>query len=276
VPAGELVQLSDRSRTREGGANEVLVGRGIGVRYDLNLNRRRTLRAAIDDFVHRRRERTVIWAIRNIDLEVAPGEALGVVGRNGAGKSTLMLVLAGILRPDEGWLEIRGRVSALLALGAGFDQELSGRENIQLGLAFIGIDRRSADRLTPGIIDFADLGAFIDAPAKTYSTGMRARLGFAVATAVEPEVLVIDEVLSTGDVAFRARSRERIDELVHGAHAAVIVTHDLEYVVDASTRAIWLEHGSVAASGDPRAVVAAYRAASESSGAGATRAALPA
>jgi ABC-type polysaccharide/polyol phosphate transport system ATPase subunit len=218
----------------------------------------------------------VIWAIRGIDLDVGPGDAVGVVGRNGAGKSTLMLVLAGILRPDEGSLEIRGRVSALLALGAGFDPELSGRENIQLALAFMGIEGRSAGAIAPGIIDFADLGDFIDAPAKTYSTGMRARLGFSVATAVEPEILVIDEVLATGDVTFRARSRERIDELVRGAHAAIVVTHDLDYVVDACTKAIWLDRGGVAASGDPRAVVAAYRAASEDQAAGAARAARPA
>jgi ABC-type polysaccharide/polyol phosphate transport system ATPase subunit len=276
VPPGKLFRLADRSRLPNEKSDEVLVARGIGVRYDLDLKRRRTLRDAIDDLVHRRRHRTVIWAIRGIDLEVGPGDAVGIVGRNGAGKSTLMLVLAGILRPDEGSLEVRGRVSALLALGAGFDADLSGRENVQLALAFMGIDGRAADAITPEIIDFADLGAFIDAPAKTYSTGMRARLGFAVATAVEPEVLLIDEVLSTGDVTFRARSRERIDELVHGAHAAVIVTHDLEYVVDACTRAIWLDHGAVAASGDPRAVVAAYRAASESYAAEAARAARPA
>lgn len=271
MPRGVL-RLSDRSpRGDEGVA--VLIARGVGVRYDLSLKRRRTLRDAIGDTVHRRRKRTVIWALRDVDLEVAPGEAVGVVGRNGAGKSTLMLVLAGILHPDEGSLKIRGRVSALLALGAGFDPELSGRENIQLMLAFMGIDGPAARAVSPGIIDFADLGAFIDAPAKTYSTGMRARLGFAVATAVEPEVLVIDEVLSTGDVTFRARSRERIDELVHGAHAAVIVTHDLEYVVEACTRAIWLDHGSVAASGDPRTVVEAYCAASKQVAAEAARAA---
>jgi len=237
------------------------VARGISVRYDLRLRRRQTLRDALDDLFHGRRQQTVIWALRGVDVVLRPGEALGVIGRNGAGKSTLMLVLAGILQPDEGWLEIRGRVSALLALGAGFDPELSGRENILLGLAFMGIDGRAAEALTPGIIEFADLGAFIDAPARTYSTGMRARLGFAVATAVESEILVIDEVLSTGDVAFRAKSRERIDELVAGAHAAVIVTHDLQYVIDACSRALWLDGGKVAAEGDPRAVVEAYRAA---------------
>ena len=262
MPGGVLLRLSERP-PKAPQSDHVLIARGLGVRYDLNLRRRRPLRDVVDDLVHRRRNRTMIWALRNVDLEVGPGDALGVIGRNGAGKSTLMLVLAGILRPDEGSLEIRGRVSALLALGAGFDPELSGRENIQLALAFMGIEGAAARALSPGIIDFADLGDFIDAPAKTYSTGMRARLGFAVVTAVEPEILVIDEVLSTGDVTFRARSRERIDELVHGAHAAIVVTHDLDYVVESCTRAIWLDHGSVAASGDPPAVVEAYRAASE-------------
>jgi ABC-type polysaccharide/polyol phosphate transport system ATPase subunit len=264
MPPGKLLRLPARTKRPEQVRDEVLVARGIGVRYDLHLKRHRTVREAIEELLRRRRDQTAIWALRGVDLVVRPGEALGVIGRNGAGKSTLMLVLAGILQPDEGWLEIRGRVSALLALGAGFDPELSGRDNIRLALAFMGIDGRAADSLEPGIVEFAELGAFIDAPAKTYSTGMRARLGFAVATAVEPEILVIDEVLATGDVSFRARSRERIDQLVGDAHAAVIVTHDLQYVVDACTKAVWLDGGRVAANGDSRAVVEAYRAATAS------------
>lgn len=244
-------------------SDEILIAHGIGVSYDLRLRRRRTFRDAVNDLLQGRGQRSVLWALRGVELEVRSGEAVGVVGPNGAGKSTLMLVLAGILRPDEGSLTVKGRVSALLALGAGFDLDLSGRENIELALAFMGIEGRGARAVAPDIIDFADLGEFIDAPAKTYSAGMRARLGFAVATAVEPEILLIDEVLSTGDIAFRERSRQRIDELVRGSHAAVIVTHDLDYVVESCTRATWLDHGTVAACGDPRAVVEAYRVASE-------------
>ena len=259
MPVGQLLHLPPRREPAHPHGDEVLVAKGVGVRYELRIRRRQTVRDAVEDILHRRRSHTDLWALRGVDLTVRQGEALGVVGRNGAGKSTLMLVLAGILRPDEGSLLVRGRVSALLALGAGFDSDLSGRENIELALAFLGIEGKAARSLEPGIVDFAELGAFIDAPAKTYSTGMRARLGFAVATAVEPEVLVIDEVLSVGDVDFRARSRERIDQLVGGAHAAVIVTHDLQYVVDACATALWLDGGRVAAHGDPRAVVEAYR-----------------
>ena len=253
------------------GPDWVLTARGLGLRFDLELKRRRSLRDAVDGLVHRRSNHVFVWALRGVDLELARGEALGIVGRNGAGKSTLMLILAGILHPDEGHLEIRGRVSALLALGAGFDPELTGRENIDLSLAFMGIEGAPARLITPEILEFADLGQFIDAPAKTYSTGMRARLGFAVATAVEPEILLIDEVLSTGDATFRARSRERIDELVHGAHAAIIVTHDLDYVVESCSRAVWLDQGAVVAAGDPAMVVAAYQEAADRAPAAADR-----
>jgi len=241
----------------------LLLAHGIGVRYDLNVRRRQTIGEALGDVLRRQRLRHVIWALRDVNLRVERSDAVGIVGRNGAGKTTLMLALAGILTPDEGLVEARGKVSALLSLGAGFDPDLSGRENVELALAFMGVSRPTARSLLPRITKFADLGEFIDARLKTYSTGMRARLGFAVATCVDPEVLLIDEVLSTGDLTFRERSRDRIEELVHGAAAAVIVTHDLGYVVEACTRALWLDGGRVAAEGEPRAVVQAYLQASE-------------
>ena len=194
-----------------------------------------------------------------MSLRVAHGESLGIIGPNGAGKSTLLQVLAGIMRPSEGTVEVRGAVSGLLTLGAGFDQELSGRENILLGGAFLGLDDKVTRELLPGIVAFADLGEFIEAPIKTYSSGMRARLGFAIATAVDPDILLLDEVLATGDATFREKSKGRVIQLVQQAKAVVLVTHDMNWVTEYCNRAVLIEKGNVVIEGAPEEVVTVYR-----------------
>jgi ABC-type polysaccharide/polyol phosphate transport system ATPase subunit len=158
---------------------------------------------------------------------------------------------------------VRGQISSLLTLGAGFDQELTGRQNIALAGAFLGMDSGDMTRRTPGIIEFADIGQFIDAPIKTYSSGMRARLGFAIATSVDPDVLLLDEVLATGDQAFRAKSKARVLEIAAAAKAVVLVTHDMTWVTEFCNRAILLERGAVIAEGDPEEVVRIHQEHSE-------------
>ena len=182
-----------------------------------------------------------------------------MIGPNGAGKSTLLLALAGILQPTEGEIITHGRVSTLLTLGAGFEMDLTGRDNIDLAGAFLGIEQAQMDALTPSIIEFADIGAFMDAPVKTYSSGMRARLGFSIATAITPDILLLDEVLGTGDQVFRARSQARVRELVGKARAIVLVTHDLSFVSEFCNRAILIERGQLIHEGGPAEVVALYR-----------------
>ena len=175
------------------GATDAIVASNLGVQYDLRFNRKRPIREALAKVITRHPPER-FWALRHVDVRLAHGESLGVIGPNGAGKSTLLQVLAGIMRPSEGSVEVRGAVSGLLTLGAGFDQELSGRENILLGGAFLGLDDKVTRELMPGIVEYADIGAFIDAPIKTYSSGMRARLGFSIATAVDPDILLLDEI----------------------------------------------------------------------------------
>jgi len=235
--------------------------RNLGIRYSLRLTRRTTLKGSLADLFRRgnRGRPTHFWALRNLNLHVDHGESLAVIGPNGAGKSTLLLALAGILHPSEGEVLINGRVSTLLTLGAGFDAELTGRDNIDLAAAFLGIDHRLMTELSPSIIEFADIGPFIDAPVKTYSTGMKARLGFAIATAVTPDILLLDEVLGTGDQTFRARSKARIRELVDKAKAIVLVTHDLTFVTEFCNRAVLLEQGTLVAEGAPAEIVGLYR-----------------
>ena len=219
----------------------------LGVRYDLRLTRRNTLRQSFRNFGRRSTDEKDFWALRDVSFRLVHGESLAIIGPNGAGKSTLLQVLAGIITPSEGSIEVRGQISSLLTLGAGFDQDLTGRENILLAGAFLGIDPAQMKRRLEGIIAFADIGQFIDAPIKTYSSGMRARLGFSIATSVDPDVLLLDEVLATGDQVFREKSKARVLELVRQAKAIVLVTHDMTWVTEYCNRAILLEHGHVVA-----------------------------
>jgi ABC-type polysaccharide/polyol phosphate transport system ATPase subunit len=230
----------------------------LGVRYSLHITRKQTLRASINRRIRRQGDKA-FWALRNVSFTVHQGDSVGVIGPNGAGKSTLLQVLAGILTPSEGWVETDGHISSLLTLGVGFDTDLSGTENIRLAGAFMGIDHKQVEERLPGIVAYADLGEFIDAPIKTYSSGMRARLGFAIATSVEPDILILDEVLSTGDAAFRAKSKQRVGELVQEAKAIVLVTHDMNWVQEYCTRAILIEKGRIVAEGSPNDVVAEHQ-----------------
>jgi homopolymeric O-antigen transport system ATP-binding protein len=235
----------------------------LGVRYNLRLTRQTTVRTSFRDFFKRQDGPSHFWALRDVGFRVDHGESLAIIGPNGAGKSTLLQVLAGIIQPNEGSVEVIGDVSSLLTLGAGFDQDLSGRDNIRLAGAFLGVDHREMERRLPGIVEFADIGEFIDASIKTYSSGMRARLGFSIATAVDPDVLLIDEVLATGDEVFRAKSKQRIIELTKAAKAIVLVTHDMGWVTEFCNRALLLDKGHVILEGPPADVVALHQERSE-------------
>ena len=235
---------------------------GVGVRYNLRLTRKQTLRRSLVRRV-RRSDDHWFWALRDVTFTVNHGDSVGVVGPNGAGKSTLLQVLAGILMPSEGDVLVDGHISSLLTLGVGFDQDLSGTDNIRLAGAFMGINHKVVEEKLPGIVEYADLGEFIDAPIKTYSSGMRARLGFAIATSVEPDILLLDEVLATGDAAFRAKSKERVGELVKEAKAIVLVTHDMNWVMEYCNRAMLIEQGRIILMGTPEEVVALHTKRSE-------------
>lgn len=231
----------------------------LGVRYDLRLTKKNTFRQSFTRLFQRRSGQHHFWALRDVRFHLVPGESLAVIGPNGAGKSTLLQVLAGIIAPSEGRISVRGRISSLLTLGAGFDQELTGRENILLAGAFMGMPGDEMARRLDDIIAYADIGPFIDAPIKSYSAGMRARVGFAIATSVDPDVLLLDEVLATGDQEFRAKSKARVLEIASSAKAVVLVTHDMGWVAEFCNRAMLLEHGHVIAEGAPEEIVAIHR-----------------
>jgi ABC-type polysaccharide/polyol phosphate transport system ATPase subunit len=243
---------------RETGGGYAIGASNLGVRYDLRFTKKTTIRSSIGQMVGRGHAEQ-FWALRHLDLRVQRGESLAVIGPNGAGKSTLLQVLAGIIRPSEGAVDVYGHVSGLLTLGAGFDKELTGRDNILLGGAFLGLDDAVTRELLPSIIEYAELGEFIDAPLRTYSAGMRARLGFSIATSVDPDILLLDEVLATGDANFRAKSKTRVIEIVAAAKAVVLVTHDMNWVTEYCNRAILIERGLMVMEGEPADVVELHR-----------------
>lgn len=227
--------------------------------FRLRLEHNRTLKETV---LRRRRTRSrEICALRDVDLEVTPGTALGVVGANGAGKSTLLTVIAGILPPDRGSVEARGRIVPMLELGAGFHPDFTGRENVVLNASIHGLSRRQIEGRMEAIIAFSELEPFIDAPVRTYSSGMYTRLGFAVAASLDPDILLLDEVLAVGDEAFQRKCMGRIAEFRRSDATIVFVSHNAASVTAVCDRAIWLDHGDLRADGPPEEVIGRYRAA---------------
>ena len=236
--------------------NSVVVD-GLWKNFRLYHERNQFLKAAI--LRGRRARYEEFWALRDLSFEVPTGQTFGVIGSNGSGKSTLLKCLAGILVPDRGQVTTHGRVSALLELGAGFHPELSGRENVFLNGAILGLKKDEITARFDDIVEFAGLADFIDTPVKNYSSGMFVRLGFAVAANVEPDVLLIDEVLSVGDEAFQRKSAERIERFRREGRTIVFVSHGLGQVEQLCERVAWIDHGELKVVGPAADVISAYR-----------------
>ncbi len=199
------------------------------------------------------------WAFEDVSVNVPKGSMLGVIGRNGSGKSTFLRTLCGVYRPTTGSVLVRGRVTALLELGAGFHPELTGRENVYMNGSVVGLDRGYMDDVMDEIIDMADIGSFIDAPIETYSSGMRARLGFAVSVQMQPEILLADEITAVGDISFKEHGIRRMNELRDNGTTIVQVSHNLAMMEKSCDQVLWLHHGKTRRLGDPKEVVAEYK-----------------
>jgi len=198
------------------------------------------------------------YALKNVSFQIKKGESLAVVGPNGAGKSTLLCLTAGLARPDTGGIRVNGRVAALLELGSGFHPDLTGGENVRLNASLLGLSRRRTDELFDTIVDFSGVGQFIDEPLRTYSQGMIMRLAFSVAVNMDPEILLIDEILAVGDAAFQAKCSEKIHEFRSMGKTLICVSHVSGTVQQLCDHAIWLDHGELVMSGDCREVTDAY------------------
>lgn len=231
----------------------------VGVRYRAPNERIPSFKEYFIRWIQGKIKHRDFWALREINLSVEHGEALGLIGHNGAGKSTLSKLVARVLKPTTGYVIVRGQVAPLLEFGAGFHPELTGRENIFLNGALLGFSRHEMEEKYNSIVDFAELREFIDAPMRTYSTGMWARLGFAVATDIKPDVLIIDEVLSVGDESFQRKSAARMQEFREQGATILFVSHSMAIIEEMCDRAAWLDHGRLMEVGPPDAVIQAYR-----------------
>jgi lipopolysaccharide transport system ATP-binding protein len=240
----------------------IITCRNVGKAFQLYVRREDRLRQALFGFMGRYYKEH--WVLHDVSFDVKRGECLGIVGRNGAGKTTLLQILCGITKPTHGTVGVKGRVAPILALGSGFDPELSGRENVSIGAAILGLKRRQIDAQMQSIRDFADIGEYFDQPIKLYSSGMVARLAFAVCAHVDADVLIIDEALSVGDQAFQAKCEAFIADFAKRG-TLLIVSHALTYLEKVCNRVLWIEGGYVRECGAPLVVLADY--ARESTGA---------
>lgn len=240
-------------------SHEVIRLDDISVQYRVPHERIVTIKEYMIRRLQRRVEYDLFMALSHVNLTVYRGEVLGIIGQNGAGKSTLLKLIAKVLRPTEGRVWVKGRVAPLLELGSGFHPDLTGKENVYLYGSLLGFDRKSMERQYEQIVDFAELWEFIDAPLRTYSSGMAARLGFAVATDVRPDILIVDEILGVGDEAFQKKCTERIQSFREQGASILMVSHVMEAVEKMCQRAVWLDHGKIRYVGDPKEAIAAYR-----------------
>ena len=225
-----------------------ITARGVSKRFLVHRKRATSLK---ERFIHRGDVADEFWAVRDLDLDVGRGETVGLIGANGSGKSTTLKLLAGILRPTHGTVSVNGRIASLLELGAGFNGELSGRDNVYLNASLLGLSRKEVERHFDAIVDFSELAPFIDNQVKTYSSGMYVRLGFAVAVHIDPDILLVDEVLAVGDEAFQQKCLAKIDEFQQDGRTILLVSHSLDTVEKICTRSVVLDHGRVRYAGDP-------------------------
>jgi ABC-type polysaccharide/polyol phosphate transport system ATPase subunit len=217
----------------------------VGLRYNLAKEKVDNLKEYVIRFLKRDLKFTTFWAIRGVSFEVERGDKYGILGLNGAGKSTLLKIIAGVIKPTEGDIEIKGNIVPLLELGSGFDSEYTGKENIYLKGALLGFSKKYIDEKYEEIVEFSELGDFIDVPLKNYSTGMSARLAFSIATVVEPQIMILDEVLSVGDAKFQEKSQKRMKSLLNDDVTVLFVSHSIAQVKKLCNKVIWLENGEV-------------------------------
>ncbi|SFM27336.1 teichoic acid transport system ATP-binding protein [Gracilibacillus orientalis] len=259
-----MYTTSEEQATQHQNEKEIVIkAEDLGVAFNANYKRDDYKSIAIKYLSKKEKKKQAskqTWPLRNINFTGYKGEVLGIVGSNGSGKTTLCKALTGILHADEGNLKVNGKVSALFSLGMGFNKELTGRENVYLNGMMLGIGKAKIDHFFGEILEFSNLGKFIDRPMKTYSSGMKARLGFSVAAHLEPEILILDEALNTGDRAFSQKASKKIRELLKQAKMVIIVTHSHRYAKNNCDRLIWLEQGEVRAIGDPEEVLNQYEA----------------
>lgn len=232
----------------------------ISMRFNLGIEKNYSIKEAfISIFDKKRRpKKTDFWALSDVSFEIKKGEVIGLIGSNGAGKSTLLKVVSGVMKPTKGKVTVNGQVSPMIELGAGFDMELTARENIYLNGAILGYSKQFIDDKFEEIVEFSELRDFLDAPVKNFSSGMIAKLAFSIATVVDPEILIVDEILSVGDIKFQEKSKNKMMEMIKGGTTVLYVSHSLESIKELCDRVIWLEHGKIIKMGQTEKICNEY------------------
>lgn len=236
----------------------IIQAENVSMRYRMTYDRVKSIKEYLVQLVKGKIKYEDFWALQNVSFEVKKGEVLGIIGHNGAGKSTLLKVISGILKPTSGQIQVNGTVVPMLELGSGFDFDLTGRENIFLNGAILGYSEEFLKEKYEEIAEFCELGQFIDVPLRNYSSGMVMRLAFSVATVVNPDILIVDEILAVGDADFQAKSKKRMLELMGGGTTVLFVSHSLEQVREMCDRVLWLDHGEVRMLGRTKEVCDMY------------------
>ena len=238
--------------------NTVIKVENVKMKFNLSKERTDNLKEYVIKFIKRELQYQPFWALKGVSFEVKKGDKFGIIGLNGAGKSTLLKLIAGVMKPTEGKIWVKGSMVPLLEMGAGFDPDYTGRENIFLKGALLGYSRRFLEEKFDEIVEFSELEDFIDVPLKNYSSGMNARLAFSIATMVEPQILIVDEVLSVGDAKFQEKSREKMNSLLDEDATVLFVSHSTQQVRNICNRAIWLDKGELITQGSVNEVCDAY------------------
>ncbi len=254
-----MKQDENEDQMREAAPREAMIQvRDVSMRFRLTDDKIMSLKEFVTRAISGKIQTSEFWALKNISFDVRRGEVLGIIGHNGAGKSTILKVISGILKPTKGSVVCRGNIVPMLELGSGFDMDLTGRENIFLNGAILGYSEKFLNSKYQEIVDFSELGQFIDVPIRNYSSGMLMRLAFSVATVVNPEILIVDEILAVGDANFQEKSRKRMLELMGGGTTVLFVSHSMDQIREMCDRVVWLEHGELQAVGETQLLCSQY------------------
>ncbi len=235
----------------------------VSMKFNLGIEKEFSIKQAFINFFSpkkrkKKNKKDVFWALSDVSFEVKKGEVIGLIGSNGAGKSTLLKVVSGVLKPTKGKVTVNGVISPMIELGAGFDAELTARENIYLNGSILGYSKEFLDEKFDEIVEFSELKDFLDAPVRNFSSGMVAKLAFSIATVVNPEILIVDEILSVGDIKFQEKSKNKMMEMIKGGTTVLYVSHDLSSIMELCNRVVWLEHGKVVKIGETDKICKEY------------------
>lgn len=232
----------------------------VSMKFNLGIEKNFSMKQAfIDLFTKKKNKKSEeFWALTDVSFHVKKGEVVGLIGSNGAGKSTLLKIVSGVMKPTSGKVTVNGVISPMIELGAGFDSELNARENIYLNGAILGYSKKFIDEKFDEIVEFSELKDFLEVPIKNFSSGMTAKLAFSIATIVNPEILIVDEILSVGDIKFQEKSKKKMMDMIEGGTTVLYVSHSLESIRDLCTKVVWLEHGKVIKVGDTKKICEEY------------------